>query len=58
MSSQTLASVKCLTELLVEYPALECGDRTRLLNIMRQETERMMRLSNGLEWPAVAVGSF
>jgi signal transduction histidine kinase len=46
--NNALASVKCLTELLAEYPGLESGDRIRFLTIMRQETERMVRLSNGL----------
>jgi len=53
-----LTSVKCLTELLVAYPALGSVDRNRLLNIMRQEAERMVRLSNDLTAPPVAVGSF
>jgi len=40
----SLASVRCLSELLVDYPGLDADDRTRFLGIIRKETERLVRL--------------
>ena len=39
-----LTSVRSLSELLVEYPGLDDGDRARFLTIIHEETERLMRL--------------
>lgn len=39
-----LASVRSLSELLVTYPGLDAGDRTRFLSIIHEETERLTRL--------------
>ncbi len=40
----SLSSVRSVSELLMEYPGLDDGDRIRFLNIIREETERLMRL--------------
>lgn len=40
----SLSSVRSLSELLVEYPGLDDRQRTHFLNIIREETERLMRL--------------
>ncbi|WP_152972026.1 hypothetical protein [Desulfatitalea tepidiphila] len=53
----SLASIKCLTELLADYPSLDSGDRSRLLNIMRQQAERLVQLSKELRGTPVGVGS-
>ncbi len=53
----SLASIKCLTELLADYPCLDSGDRSRLLNIMRQQAERLVKLSKELRGNPVGVGS-
>lgn len=42
----SLASVRSLSELLMDYPGLDAGDRTRFLGIIRDETERLVRLMN------------
>lgn len=40
----SLTSVKSLSELLVDYPGLEDGDRNRFLNLILNETKRLTRL--------------
>jgi signal transduction histidine kinase len=40
----SLTSVKALSELLLDYPGLEDGDRNRFLNLILNETERLTRL--------------
>lgn len=45
----SLTSVRSIAELLVEYPGLNDGDRSRFINIIRDETERLVRLMNRLE---------
>ncbi|WP_419659886.1 HisKA domain protein [Desulfosarcina variabilis str. Montpellier] len=40
----SLSSVRSLSELLVENPGLDDNDRMRFLNIIHEETERLMRL--------------
>lgn len=40
----SLSSVRSLSELLVENPGLDDGQRIRFLKIIREETERLMRL--------------
>ncbi len=52
----SLASVRSLSELLVDYPGLDAGDRTRFLNIIRQETERLVRLLDHLKRAPNTVG--
>ena len=47
----SLSSVRSLSELLVENPGLDDGDRIRFLNIIRDETERLMRLLVDLRPP-------
>ncbi len=44
----SLSSVRCLTELLMAYPRIDAEDRSRFLGIMREETERLVRLSDDL----------
>jgi len=44
----SLASVRSLSELLVDYPGLNACDRTQCLNIIREETERLIRLMDQL----------
>jgi signal transduction histidine kinase len=44
----SLTSLRSLSELLVDYPGLDAGDRTRFLNIIREETERLVRLYSHL----------
>lgn len=46
-----LSSVRSLSELLVEYPELDDGDRIQFLNIIREETDRLMRLLVHLKPP-------
>lgn len=53
----SLASVRCLTELLVAYPRLGARDRSRFLGIMQRETERLVRLSDDLMTTLGAVES-
>lgn len=48
----SLSSVRSLSELLLEYPGLEDGERIRFLNIIREETERLMRLLGHLKAPS------
>ena len=45
----SLASVRSLSELLVDYPGLNACDRTQCLNIIREETERLIRLMEQLD---------
>ena len=40
----SLTSVRSLSELLVEYPGLEDGERIRFLTLIREETERLVHL--------------
>jgi signal transduction histidine kinase len=47
----SLSSVRSLSELLVDYPGLDDVDRIRFLNIIREETERLMRLLVHLKPP-------
>ena len=53
----SLSSVRSLSELLVEYPGLDDGERTRFLNIIREETDRLMRLLIHLKVPPDAADS-
>ena len=39
-----LSSVRSLAELLVENPGLDAGDRSRFIEIIRDETERLTHL--------------
>lgn len=52
----SLASVRSLSELLVENPGLGDGDRTRFLTIIRKETDRLIRLLEHLKRPGDTVG--
>lgn len=47
----SLSSVRSLSELLVENPGLDDGERIRFLNIIREETERLLRLLVDLKPP-------
>lgn len=40
----SLSSVRCLVELLVEYPFLDAGDRSRFIGMIRDQTERLVNL--------------
>lgn len=40
----SLSSVRSLAELLVENPGLDAGDRSRFIEIIRDETERLIHL--------------
>lgn len=51
----SLTSVRCLTELLSAYPGLAEVERIRFLNIMQEETARLVRLSHHLETTPEAV---
>jgi signal transduction histidine kinase len=42
----SLASVRSLADLLVEYPGLDANDRSQFITIIRDETERLVRLMN------------
>ena len=53
----SLASVRSLAELLVEYPGLDAGDRSRFITIIRAETERLVRLMNHLTVGSETVAS-
>ena len=53
----SLASVRSLSELLVDYPGLNAGDRTQCLNIIREETERLIRLMEQLNLASNTGGS-
>jgi len=51
-----LSSVRSLAELLVENPGLDAGDRSRFIEIIRDETERLIHLMahvNGEAEPTV-----
>ena len=39
-----LSSVRSLAELLVENPGLDAGDRSQFIEIIRDETERLILL--------------
>jgi signal transduction histidine kinase len=39
-----LSSVRSLADLLVEYPGMDAIDRSRFIGILRDETERLVRL--------------
>ena len=52
-----LASVKSLSELLVDNPGLDSGDRSRFLRIIREETDRLVRLSARLRPIPGAIGA-
>lgn len=51
----SLASVRCLTELLAAYPKLAEVDRLRFLGLMQEQTMRLVRLSNRLKMTPEAV---
>ena len=53
----SLASVRSLSELLVDYPGLNVCDRTQCLNIIREETERLIRLMEQLNLASDTGGS-
>lgn len=40
----SLSSVRCLVELLVEYPGLDAGERRRFIGMIRDQTERLVNL--------------
>ncbi|MBI5549991.1 MAG: hypothetical protein HY911_00690 [Desulfobacterales bacterium] len=40
----SLTSVRSLSELLVEFPGLDAGDRLRFLGIIHKETGRLLNL--------------
>ncbi|MBC2712934.1 MAG: hypothetical protein HGJ94_18660 [Desulfosarcina sp.] len=44
----SLTSVRSLSALLADYPGLDAGDRNRFINIVRDETERLVRLMDRL----------
>ena len=52
----SLASVRSLSELLVDYPGLNACDRTQCLTIIREETERLIRLMEQLNLASNATG--
>ena len=39
-----LSSVRSLADLLAEYPGMDAIDRSRFIGILRDETERLVRL--------------
>lgn len=39
-----LSSVRCLVELLMEYPALDAGDRDRFIRMIRDQADRLVNL--------------
>lgn len=45
----SLTSVRSLADLLVEYPGLDADDRCRFTAILRDETERLVRLIERLK---------
>ncbi len=45
----SLSSVRSLIDLLVEYPGLNTGDRKRFISMIRDETERLVRLMARLD---------
>jgi signal transduction histidine kinase len=45
----SLTSLKSLSELLVDYPGLDRGERIQFLTIIQKETERLVRLYEGLQ---------
>ena len=47
-----LTSVRCLTELLVDYPGLDSVNRMQFLGIIREETDRLTRLLGDLNGSA------
>lgn len=51
----SLASVRCLTELLAAYPGLEEVDRIRFVSIMQEQTMRLIHLFNRLKMAPEAV---
>jgi signal transduction histidine kinase len=53
----SLASVRSLSELLLDYPGLNTCDRTQCLNIIREETERLIRLMEQLNLASNTGGS-
>jgi len=52
----SLASVRSLSELLVDHPKLAVGDRIRFLTRLNHEAERMVRLLGKLNRSADAAG--
>lgn len=48
----SLTSVRSLAELLVEYPCLDAGDRSQFITIIRDETERLVRMVNHMNLEA------
>ena len=53
----SLASVRSLSELLVDYPGLSECDRNQCLTIIREETERLIRLMDQLNLASNTGGS-
>ncbi len=53
----SLASVRSLSELLVDYPGLNACDRNHCLHIIREETERLIRLLEQLNLASDTSGS-
>jgi nitrogen-specific signal transduction histidine kinase len=45
----SLSSIRSLAELLVDYPGLNDGDRSRFITILRDETERLVCLMGQLK---------
>ena len=45
----SLASVRSLSELLVDYPGIDDGERIRFLTMIREETERLVHLLGHLK---------
>jgi nitrogen-specific signal transduction histidine kinase len=44
----SLSSVRSLSQLLVDYPGLDAGERTRFLSMINEETARLMHLLDQL----------
>jgi signal transduction histidine kinase len=53
----SLTSVRSLAELLVENPGLDAGDRSQFITIIRDETERLVRLMNHVNLETESVAS-
>ena len=45
----SLTSLKSLSELLIDNPGLESGERNHFLTIIRKETERLVSLYEALQ---------
>lgn len=40
----SLTSVRSLSELLLDYPGMDDGNRTRFISVIREETGRLLQL--------------